>query len=1453
VELTKIGDDKLVNLYHTLRSITGIDIGYFATDSRLFPFSAQSNNIFYAPAKLSDRRIDTFSNAPLDYFTIQAVDTNGNVVELRNLTSSTQISGYQITYNPMFYNSMIYRAFMGYGPSDVGQTTQGIPGISGSLASLPPMPGWNMTHFRMVYRTAYFNPFPQADVANHTTAWRAISFDDALILQAEIQAGTATGTVDLSAAGLEQGVVFLQYYDGAIINGTVTSSSGIPYAGIFVTVKDQYGIPHQMVQTDSSGHYSIIAPFGDTTVFFSNGDLDARLMTGANSLGSLSFNISKSQADRVADYQLNGDIVIGGNQVSGKVFWDINGDGTFTSGTDQIITGATVVIENQTTGFQIANTSTSTGYSFTGVPPLEGKIYALIESHVTSESTINTVSSVTKDIAIPPSTISGIVTLASGEVGSGVKLTLIDFTNGKSTDQTTLSNGSYSFTLLLSGQYQIVSAINGTTFGILPFGVSEGTTVTKDLTLFQALKVTGTTSIQGVPTGFVAVALTSSDLTQHAVSDVNGSFTFVVPEGNYSLSAFASANGVDYASLQNIAGATGSVTVNPALQPANSVVFKVTGTTVASGTEVRIQSRTTGAIVRAVTNSTGMFRAVLPTDNYFIYAQSIDVAYWADIFVFSSADQVINLVSAASISGQVWYDNNFNGVRDSGEGVTDVPLVVQDSNSRSIDVKTASDGSFAISLVPGLSYILVVSKSGYQTQTFTFDPLTSSVSKIIELIPQNRSVSATVTYLGSPLAGIEVKFIAAGQGAVSATAVTGLDGTISLTLHPGSYSVVVDQNVTAGNNATRYRFGSTIVVSVGKDPAALNIAVNKRILVTVALSGSFGALSTPITTITLDGPEKVTLTQRANATTYLMAGQYSVYGSAVSGGSRFASLSLQTVSESSTAISVAMEQAFTVRGNLQFEGRAFSNIVPVSLAISTEGTLNISSTAAGVFNANVPAGSYVAVADLRTKQPINGNQKYLRYQATTAFDLTANTEINIALTRTFDNATVSGTVSFNGEPVSANLQFVPADVTAMATNVTAVPSGYTTAIAPGNYSVYVKQTNGIGVFLGTVHVVPYVTNSLNFTLVAGLRFSGTTQVNGLGTSAAIQFSNTNFVAITSAVDGTFEVFLPTGAYAVTATASGTERGIAVSYQTTFELNLTAPATQTIIVSKVIRRSVEVQWNQAEKMTVTPGGTATYNIFVINKGDVADTFTLSALTAPTGWAVTFSQNPVSVDFGSTGNSQRVTVTITTPADAKVSHQAITIRAISTSASTASASVSVDVNIVPQYGVTLSLDSAVATTGTNFTYNIKVLNSGNIDDAYTVTISNLGDLTSLGWKAELKGSTGDFGSNATTSAAAGKSVDIQLRLVPIRANPDPRVTVVLVAISKAQPAVTSTLPFAPELPAFTVPGGGLVVSGNQVSNSPPVFPALTIALIGVMLIVFTLLILMSIQRGVFRRKR
>src|SRR5207247_10211581 len=114
------------------------------------------------------------------------------------------------------------------------------------------------------YQSSYYNPCPHP--SNHTDDWRAMNYDEALRFQANITAGTLKGVVDLgTTTAVANGVVLLRYYDGAIVNGTVTAGS-TPLPGVRITVTDELGTPHYLTTTDASGRYRAVVPFGDITI-----------------------------------------------------------------------------------------------------------------------------------------------------------------------------------------------------------------------------------------------------------------------------------------------------------------------------------------------------------------------------------------------------------------------------------------------------------------------------------------------------------------------------------------------------------------------------------------------------------------------------------------------------------------------------------------------------------------------------------------------------------------------------------------------------------------------------------------------------------------------------------------------------------------------------------------------------------------------------------------------------------------------------------------------------------------------------------------------------------------------------------------------------------------------------------------------------------------------------------
>ncbi|MBM4237261.1 MAG: hypothetical protein FJ151_02110, partial [Euryarchaeota archaeon] len=605
VELSKIGLESLVGLYHDLRELTGFDIGYFAIDSRLFPFTALGYNIFYAPAKLSDRRIDPVSNAPIDFFEIKAVDANGNMHDLANVTPEITIVDYRIVYKDMFYNSMLYRAFLGYGPKDVGMTSQGLPGLAGSLLNYPSAQAWNMTHFRMVYRTAYYNPFPQDQVQNRSDAWRAIGYDEALELRKKIESGEAQGTVDASTVALTRGVVFIQYYDGAIVEGTVTTDGGRPYPDLWVTVLDEYGIPHQTVKTDQDGRYSVIAPFGKVEIVFSYGKLDLRTQT-ATEVGRTTLYVTYAQAmrektdenqDGIWDYLISKDVMIEGSAIRGMVYWDVDMNGEFSADVDQPMEGATVVVENTSQGLRFEATMDQDGYEFVGLPAFDATLYAISDGHSFGARTValRPLGNVTHNIVVRPASVNGIIVSASGDPASGLGVALTDLTSGRIRTDTTDANGVFSFDLLLSGAYSLAALDSAITLGVQEFNLLEGEGLDKDLSLLSAFLISGRVMIGDLAANNVTIGFLSADLELWTRTDEKGLYSLLLPIGQYTVSCRAVVAGVEMISIDFVSSSGGTMSLDPSLKVGNVVRGTVTD---ASGpvanAEFLIKSRSSG-------------------------------------------------------------------------------------------------------------------------------------------------------------------------------------------------------------------------------------------------------------------------------------------------------------------------------------------------------------------------------------------------------------------------------------------------------------------------------------------------------------------------------------------------------------------------------------------------------------------------------------------------------------------------------------------------------------------------------------------------------------------------------------------------------------------------------------------------------------------------------------------
>jgi hypothetical protein len=331
------------------------------------------------------------------------------------------------------------------------------------------------------------------------------------------------------------------------------------------------------------------------------------------------------------------------------------------------------------------------------------------------------------------------------------------------------------------------------------------------------------------------------------------------------------------------------------------------------------------------------------------------------------------------------------------------------------------------------------------------------------------------------------------------------------------------------------------------------------------------------------------------------------------------------------------------------------------------------------------------------------------------------------------------------------------------------------------------------------------------------------------------------------LNGAYEVYLPAGSYGLKAAAVLQENGLNVDYQTTATVTLDDATTKGLYMERITEQGVSISWDSAQKVTLNAGETATYTIRLVNKGNVEDTFRLSS--SATGWTVVFSQTEVTLGYGAI-NSQTVTVQLTPSSSVLVKHTAVIIRATSVTNSSASSSVSLDAVIAPARAVSLEYQGAESTEGDDYIHTVKVTNPGNVDDTYTMTIGNQQALRDLGWEVKLVDKT-VLTDTLSVTVSATKSSEVKFSMVPIRANPSPTATVQLVVISTADQSVRASLDVQPDFVGLGV--NGLSVTGVNVEDSTPRLGQESVILLGVALALMAVLVVLSIQKGVFSRRK
>ncbi len=1467
VALTSIGSDKLVNLYGDLVDFTGWDIRYFMVDSRMFPSSGTSTGIFYAPAKLADRRISRVTGSPIDFYEVDAVTTTGQTIAIANLTSQDSVADYKISYKDMFYKSMFYKAFTGFSGTDIGGTNDGIPGLSGSTQSYQAMPGWNLTHFMEVYRTAYYNPFPSSELSQHRDAWTAISWDEAKALKAEINAGNATGVIDDSAYTLySAGAVFLEYYKGAYVNGTVTTEQGYPVGGIRATIQDKYGIPHGTVLTDENGHYSLLAPPGQDTLVLSSGDARNQNLVGSIEIKKMVFNVTDDMSmrvhqdlnnDGILDYIITKDFAMVGTKVSGTIFWDTNHDKNFTEGTDQIFTGSQTVAREQFTNRTFDLNSTNGTFQYY-LPSGRYDFNVLVNGVVMSMGTnVNATAGGTLAVKLPieAGAIGGFALYTNGTLASNITVKMIDLEVNHTYLSNTSSIGEYAFSLLVPGNYTMAAGDPSLTIFATNFAVVANSTITQNVTVEEVANIDFTAYIGASTVGYPTWILTDVFNPSVNVSGVGNKFGDIklvdAPKGLWNLYVTYHTGTSDYAGAVLVdtrtgGPATGIVSLQPAVKVSALVTVSPTEAWVAN--EFVNFEMTNGARVSIKTTSTGKITALLPVGTYkvTIISRTYTEAF-SDVVQVTAQKTSFSFVltSAVKLSG------NLLMVKDAVAGVSsgDIgrfgDLIFEDSAGRKFMASTDIKGTFS-SVVPSSEQLTIsLGNPGY-TGWSTQVTLTQSISgHTIIARPDNVTVSGVVTNNSVGIRGVTVAFLPSSFLGSPVYAVTGPGGVYTASVPATLYSVVVNQNADP-MGAERYVSSSQEKVLPTGETLSLDIHVSKK----VSLSGTLTGGSTS-TQIVFRGPEDKTITATGlNYSVYLLPGHYSVYAASASLGTTYANLSSFDLTPFARHENLQLTQAHALQGIASISAALTDYTVHVLVTSSAGAITNTTSTDMGFYSFQLPAGSYKVAFSRQDTLAVGAYTLSVEYSAQANitinnFDQTLSPDLALRL----DNATLSGScIGPNGQPEAATITLIPNSNLGQPTSFMTDSNGvFNQSVQPGDYTIYATNQVDRTSTITRVVLLRKVETHGEIPLKASNYLTINAKVAGAGAQVTFAILNGSVkLQLNTDPQGELQVLLPPANYTVSGTTFRTEHGLNVTYSINRAVSMgSSPVFQVYDMVRGTSRTIATSWPRSDEQQAAPGQEVNYVITIANTGNIADTYLISY--TGTGFKVSFSRTSVDLDFA-INNQTTVEAHIKPTSTVSAGEQSVPVLVRSNNLATVRSNVALYVNVSAVHAVEIkNLNSSAIVNSLNTTTKFNLTNSGNILDRFILTISNLEQLKSLGWEAVIfDTSTNANSTNVTLLAFSSQTLEV--RFTSLRTDADPTAEAIVVAYAENATYASSTAPIPIILPDLILAPGSLSASNPDVSyayDQGPIY--LDIALLVVIAALLVMFFILRKRKG------
>ncbi|WP_455391720.1 STT3 domain-containing protein, partial [[Eubacterium] cellulosolvens] len=753
------GTAHVVAFLSELNKVTGKDIRYFAVDTRLFPFHAQNTGIFYAPIKLADRditdyisyyaKVEVRDNTQADWrlYSDKPIPTDeiADEIDLNDIVEThgqqnVRIIKYYIKYTDDFYNSMFYKCYIGYTYKDiygyeqpdlreeanVGVYGAEVPGLYGDLVNQQPMQGWNMSHFRLVYRTAYWTPHNQTELQklsrlDRERSWEAMSELEAISrirkLEGDGKDNDNNGEVDDRGEGgtwspshTGGGVFFLKYYHGAIIRGKVVADSvnKTPIQGVRVSVYDEFGIPHGSVFTDAHGNYNLTAPFGNVVILASKDgfdigsedELSQRLqLSEKTALNTSVFDISENQAmRRTSNYIIDSDIKVPVGSVKGRIYWELTDNEDYNVNEDEIITDAEIFLNSTVERYNLtyyANGIDEEGnYEISEVVPGEYTLTTKINGHVIEHGLPVSITSdqltVNQDFQLKEAILVGNATFTNNTnyKPGNIVISLNDLTN-KTIMNYTLPEGSkyYKYDRLLPGEYQVV--VNETDLEYFETSVTleQDDNQSVEIDLIPVISVTGTVHFNpeseipeaGRPAPFAHIEFYNNDnksLSAVMTADEIGAFSGITTKGNFSVYIHYSKDGSDFVHVSSITITENEpVTLNLAIEPGFWVNGRLTLLKNQSVPQARVQfiiqtgtEQPTSLYVP--TNSDGQYRICLPYREYRIEVYHVSTPGNITYTYYNSSSYLEKDVQQIIQTRQNAEDGNTNQARTKADSVS---------------------------------------------------------------------------------------------------------------------------------------------------------------------------------------------------------------------------------------------------------------------------------------------------------------------------------------------------------------------------------------------------------------------------------------------------------------------------------------------------------------------------------------------------------------------------------------------------------------------------------------------------------------------------------------------------------------------------------------------------------------------------------------------------------------